>query len=228
ADTALSLRAEGEDGTSFGTESGRLVYESVTAQLVTLLVGATPPTTYLLRIDLAPPAPGIGGTTSTAVEGDFDADDWIGMEWSGDPPGGLQDYQGSTSCPELPADSACHDYYGTVITRPGLFTESGADNRVEAMAWLLHNTGTLVDDQAVWKIVDAVVFEAPIGDRVLNTCTLFEGARPVVAYADLVGGTVTGALAWDWEAEKMSLIPADRVRCFDGAGDVIAVGPGFG
>jgi hypothetical protein len=63
---------------------------------------------------------------------------------------------------------------------------------------------------------------------VLNTCTLFEGARPVVAYADLVRGTVTGAVAWDWQAGKMSVIPADRVQCVDGAGDVVAVGPGFG
>ncbi len=88
--------------------------------------------------------------------------------------------------------------------------------------------GALADDQAVWEIVDAEVFEAPIGDLVLNICFLPEENRPVVAFADMVKGTVTGALRWDWEAAAMSVIPPDRVQCVDGAGSVVDVGPGFG
>ena len=227
ADTPLSLRVEGEDGSSLSTDNGRLVYESQVAQLATIVVGASASTTYLIRVDLA--AAGEGeAAEATVIEGDFNADDWIGMEWSGDLPGGLVDFHGSSDCLSEASGSDCYAYYGTIVARPGSFTRSGADNPIEAMAWLLRDTGILVDSQPVWEIVDAAVFEAPIGDGVLNDCYPQGGERSLVAFADLARGTVTGAVQWDWVIQEIRVIPPDGVVCINGAGDHIAVGPGFG
>jgi len=228
SDRALLLRVEGEDGVALDTDNGQLVYESPAAQLATIVVGASAPTTYLLTVDLAPPGEGGDDTEAAVVEGVFVAEDWIGMDWSGDPPGGLVDFNGASDCQGEPAGSDCSAYYGTIIARPGSFTGSGADNPVEAMAWLLRNTGALVNDHAVWEIVDAVVLEAPIGDVVLNECYPQGGDSNLVAYADLTKGTVTGAVQWDWVTQEITVIPPDRVVCVNGAGDHIAVGPGFG
>lgn len=226
-DAAVSLRVDGEDGGSLSSQDGRLVYESPAAQLATIAVSATVPTTYLLSVDLAPPGANAGGEAAV-VEGPFDAADWVGMDWSGDPPGGLVDFQGAFDCVGEASDSDCHAYYGTIVARPGSFTGSGADNPIEAMAWLLRNTGALVDGHAVWEIVDAAVFDAPVGDTVLNLCYPQGGGHDVVAYADLTLGTVTGAVQWDWLTREISVIAPDRIVCVDGAGDHIAVGRGFG
>ena len=191
-----------------------------------MVVEAPAATTYLLRIDLAPP--GETGEDTGVVEGPFEADDWIGMEWNGNLPGGLVDHGGTTDCDGEESDSPCHAYYGTIVSRPGGFTGSGADNPVEAMAWLLRDTGAMVDGQAVWQIVDAVVFEAPIGDTVLSMCYPQGAAHRLIAHADLVKGTVTAAVGWNWLSQVIEVIPPDRVVCVDGAGDRIAVGPGFG
>lgn len=224
---AVTLTVEGEAGDTFSSADGRLVYESPSAQVVTVVVAAPAPTTYLLRIDLA--ASGDGGEGGGEVaEGPFDPADWIGQEWSGDPPGGLADMGGAVSCVGEASDSPCHDYYGTVVAPPGTFTGSGADNPVEAMGWLLRDTGAREGDHAVWEIVDAVVIEAPVGDAVLDLCYPQGADRMLMAWADLVRGTVTGAIRWDWVTREIEAIPPDRVVCVDGDGDHIAVGPGFG
>ncbi len=230
ADASVHLRVEAAAGSSISSQDGRLVLESPLTQGYTIIVSATEPTTYLLEIDLA------GGETTSTTEASgttvapkpFNAADWIGMEWSGDPPDGLVSFPGATDCIGEPPGSECHDHYAIVVARPGSFTSSGADNPIEAMAWLTLNTGDYVGDHPVWKIVDAVVFEAPIGDRVLNECHPQAGERNLLAFVDIIQGTVTGAIEWEIEAGDISVIPPDRVVCVNGAGDTIAVGPGFG
>jgi len=230
ADPSVQLWVEGADGGSVSSEDGHLVFETPLTQGYTIIVSATDPTTYLLEIDVsgAETTPTTEAPATTVAPVPFNAADWIGMEWSGDPPGGLQHFDGASDCIGEPSESECHDYYGFVVARPGSFTSSGADNPIEAMAWLTRSTGVYVDDHVVWEIVDAVVFEAPIGDTVLNDCHPQAEERNLVAYADLVRGTITGAIEWDIGAGEISVIPADRIVCFDGAGDAIAVGPGFG
>jgi len=230
ADPSVQLRVEGADGSSVTSDDGGLLFESPRTQGYTIIVSATEPTTYLLEIDLSATetTPTTEAPATTVAPVPFNAADWIGMQWSGDPPGGLQHFDGASDCIGEPSDSECHDYYGFVVARPGSFTSSGADNPIEAMAWLTRSTGVYVDDHVVWEIVDAVVFEAPIGDTVLNDCHPQAEERNLVAYADLVRGTITGAIEWDMEAGEISVIPADRIVCVNGAGDTIAVGPGFG
>ena len=230
ADPSTNLRVEGADGSSVASEAGGLVFESQLTQGYTVIVSATEPTTYLLEIGLsaAETTPTTEVSSTTVAPEPFNAADWIGMEWSGDPPGGLVTFPGATDCVGEPSGSVCHDYYAIVVSYPGSFTSSGADNPVEAMAWLNHSTGVYVGDQLVWEIVDAKVFEAPIGDLVLNVCSPPGEERFVLAFADIVRGTVTGAIEWDREAGAISVIPPDRIQCVDGAGDTIAVGPGFG
>lgn len=223
----VTLTVEGEDGLSF-TGTGGLAYESPAAQVAAISVTAPGPTTYHLRVDLAPPGEGGEDDGGFVVEGPFEAGDWIGMEFDGGPPGGLVDYGGAVDCVGEESDSPCHDYRGTIVARPGSFTGSGADNPVEAMAWLLRRTGAEVDGQAVWEIVDAAVFEAPIGDTVLDDCYPQGGDRDLVAHADVQRGAVTAAVRWDWVDRAIEVIPPDRVVCVDGAGDQVAVGPGFG
>lgn len=230
ADPSLHLRVEAAAGSSVSSQDGRLVFESPLTQGYTIIVSATEPTTYLLEIDLAggETTSTTGASSTTVAPKPFNAADWIGMEWSGDPPDGLVGFPGATDCIGEPSGSECHDYYAIVVALPGSFTSSGADNLIEAMAWLTRNTGVYVGDHPVWKIVDAVVFEAPIGDRVLNECHPQAEERNLLAFVDIIQGTVTGAIEWDIEAGDISVIPPDRVVCVDGAGDTIAVGPGFG
>jgi len=227
---SVHLRVEGAGGGSVSSEDGGLVFESPLTQGHTIIVSATEPTTYLLEIGLSPAetTPTTEAPGTTVAPDPFNAADWIGMEWSGDPPDGLVAFPGATDCIGEPSGSVCHDYYAIVVAHPGSFTSSGADNPVEAMAWLTHDTGAYLGDHVVWKIVDAKVFEAPIGDLVLNVCRPPAEERFVLAFADINRGTVTGAIEWDWEAGDISLIPPDRIVCVDGAGDTIAVGPGFG
>jgi peptidoglycan hydrolase-like protein with peptidoglycan-binding domain len=230
ADPSVHLRVEGADGRSVSSDDGGLMSESPLTQGYTIIVSATEPTTYLLEIDLSAPetTPTTEASGTTVAPEPFNAADWIGMEWSGDPPDGLVSFPGATDCIGEPSGSVCHDYYGIVVAWPGSFTSSGADNPIEAMAWLTRNTGVYMGDHAVWEIVDAVVFEAPIGDRVLNECRPQAEERNLLAFVDIIRGTVTGAIEWDIEAGDISVIPPDRIVCIDGAGDTIAVGPGFG
>ncbi|MCJ7726287.1 MAG: peptidoglycan-binding protein [Acidimicrobiia bacterium] len=226
-DHSVTLRVDGEDGGSLESQDGRLVYESPAAQLATIAVSATAPTTYVLSVDLAPPGANAGGEAGGG-EGPVDAAEGIGKDWSGDLPGGLVDFDGTVDCVGEESGSDCHAYYGTIVARPGSFTGSGADNPIEAMAWLLRNTGAQVNGHALWEIVDAVVFEAPIGDTVLNECYPRGGGRNLVVHADLTLGSVTGAVQWDWLSQEISIIAPDGIVCVNGAGDHIAVGPGFG
>jgi peptidoglycan hydrolase-like protein with peptidoglycan-binding domain len=226
-DADVSLTVQGDAGDTFSSENGRLVYESPAAQVVTLAVAAPVPTTYLVRVDLTAGG-GQGESGTTVVAGPFETADWIGVEWSGDPPAGLVEAGGATDCVGEDSGSPCHDYYGTIVAGPGAFTGSGADNPVEAMGWLLRDTGAREGDHALWEIVDAVVIEAPVGDAVLEVCYPQGADRMLVAWADIVRGTVTGAIRWDWVTREIEVVAPDRIVCVDGAGDQVAVGPGFG
>ena len=230
----VDISVQGADGAVLHPGGVKLfTVEIPTTQKYTIRVTAPGPASYKLIIEISV-APSDGTTSSsTAASGAFDPADWIGLEWSVDPPGGLLDFGSNFDCPGEPSDSECFNYYGIVVGAPGTLdhvsvpAEGEPGEPVELMAWLIHEVGR-DGSQAVWEIVDAEVFSSKRGYEVHVFCNVIGSDNAVVGVSESHSGggvaTVHDSVDWSVDDEDIMVIAGNTTQCFDGAGDVIAAG----
>jgi peptidoglycan hydrolase-like protein with peptidoglycan-binding domain len=195
AETPVDISVQGADGTVLQRPGGSgFTVEIPITQVYTVRVMATPPTSYLLSIEI-PALP----------NEPFEAADWIGLEYQGDLPESLEVVSGQCAG----VDMSC-DYGVTVAVRPGVLGPLGGSGTVHYLALLELS----IDDG--WRIVDAETVRVEGEQLITAVCFTKTDDAPAVGIWDYPD-TILHAFVWDLPSEDLSVVSGDQVICQDPA-----------
>jgi peptidoglycan hydrolase-like protein with peptidoglycan-binding domain len=193
----VDVSVEGPDGTVLHPPGETtFTVEIPVTEVYTIRVSGVGPASYQLFLKIPPRPP----------DEPFDPSEWIGIEYSGDHPEGLEFVRGQC----VGVDLSC-DYAFTLTVRPEAVGLSGIiSGPVDYLGLLERSLGN------AWRIVDAETVRVDGDEIVSATCFTNEGNVETVGIWDYPE-RILHAFAWNVEDEQLSLIPGDAVTCLDPA-----------
>ncbi len=193
----VDVSVQGPDGTLLQPPGETTFTVEIPAtEVYTIAVSGIGPASYQLFMEI-PPRP---------ADEPFDPAEWIGLEYSGDVPQGLEFVRGQC----VGIDFSC-DYAFTLAVRPGALGLTGIPSGpVDYLGFLERSVGNS------WRILDAATVRAD-GDGIITaTCFTAEGDSEVVGIWDYPEA-ILQAFAWDVELEELAVIPGGDITCLDPA-----------
>jgi peptidoglycan hydrolase-like protein with peptidoglycan-binding domain len=192
----VNVSIEGSDGTILQSPgAGNFSVEIPTTQVYAIRVSGTGSASYLMTIEipaLAPSEP-------------FDPEDWIGLEYTGQLPEGLELLNGQC----VGVDDVC-DYGVTIAVRRGALGLTGGSGTIDYLGLLEINLGE------AWRIVDAKTVRVE-GERIITaTCFTTADDAPAVGISDYPKALLH-AFVWDVAEENLTVVPGEEVTCLDPA-----------
>jgi peptidoglycan hydrolase-like protein with peptidoglycan-binding domain len=191
----VDVSVQGADGTVLQRPgASSFIVEIPTTQSYTIRVSATEPTSYVLAVEI-PALP----------DEPFEAADWIGLEYSGSLPAGLEAVSGQCA-----GENMSCDYGVTVAVRSGALGPMGGSGTVHYLGLLELS----IDDG--WRIVDAETVQVDGEQLITAVCFTRTDESPAVGIWDYPDA-ILHAFVWDLPSEDLSVIPGDEVTCQDPA-----------